>query len=460
MKAKVFLTHNLGYTGRGKMSRIAIVAENSIGFVEKLIDIWNDGDCAVLIDCRIPFKSAVTMMKEAGVKKCFLGRKVLADNCPVGDLDICFEQVDDSCSGAVFLPKWLYDRYEAKDSVNEAIIIYSSGTTGKAKGVVLSHRAISLNADAINDYMKLTSEDCVYIVKSLTHSSSIVGELLVALKTGTKVLLSPTVILPRCVFENIKNYKVTILCVNPTLLRVYAEEFKRKSYDLSSLRSIYVSGSILSSTTYTYAKEAFVGKNIYNVYGLSEAGPRVTAQTLACCHGNSVGKPLYGVEVNVLDAEGNIVSNGVTGLVCVRTPSIFLGYVGDVEMSLHKGWLNTGDMGYIDDFGELHIVGRVDDMITVDSHNIYPNDIEELIINECDVTDCVVVKISNRQCEYIACLYAGEDTGVKIRHTLNDCLPAFEIPRKFVRCDSIPYNSNGKVSRAQAIEMITKEVGE
>lgn len=194
-----------------------------------MLNIWNNGDCAVLIDWRIPLKSAVEMMRGSQVNKCYIEKVYLkngiADRCP--DIDfLTFEK-----SGEYYveeLPTSIYEKFNENYSQKEALVLYSSGTTGNAKGIILSHYAINLNADLINEYMQLSNRDSIYIVKAFAHSSTIVGELLIGLKYKIKNIVSSTLVSPRDSLNHINNYKVTILCLNPSLLYLYTVTAKMK----------------------------------------------------------------------------------------------------------------------------------------------------------------------------------------------------------------------------------------
>ena len=200
------------------MSRVALIGENSIGYVSALIDIWNNGDCAVLLDWRIPFATSLEMMIEAGAQTCFI-EQGLFDKIDVEfPNSINFITYDKQNNLVEQLPKFIYDKFQENYTHEEAVVIYSSGTTGKSKGIILSHFAINTNADAIIDYMKPTSNDCIYIAKTLSHSSTLTGELLVALKTKMGLVIAPTIVPPRYTLNNLAKYNVTIVCLNPTLL--------------------------------------------------------------------------------------------------------------------------------------------------------------------------------------------------------------------------------------------------
>lgn len=428
------------------MSRIALIGDNSVEYIELLLKIWRDGDTAVLLDWRIPPSSAIEMMREARVCSCYI-EKSLFSNFDFLCNEISFITFQNKTKSATILPDFLYDSFVVNYSKDEAVILYSSGTTGKSKGIILSHYAIQTNADAIIDYMCPTAKDCIYIVKTLSHSSTLVGELLIALKTKTKLLIGPVITLPRVTMNNLSRFGVTILCVNPTLLKMYADEVTVKEYDLKDLKTIYVSGSILNDSIYEYAHHAFQGKQIYNVYGLSEAGPRVTAQKVDCCRSNSVGTPIKGVRIAIVDDQGNHLSVGQRGSIHVKTSSLFDGYVKGTlkHASKYMGWLNTGDIGYLDENRELHVIGRSDDVIIIDAHKIYPQDIETAIYNIAKVKECVVTALMNKGNLILCCVYVSEaDLPIDIRKKLGKVLIRYEIPKVFVRMKDIPKTKTGK----------------
>ncbi len=130
------------------MSRIALIGQNSVEYVDMLVNIWNNGDCAVLIDCQIPSQTAVLMMYEAKVKKCYVEQKYYEKMSKIIDESITLIPYIRSSPTAQLLPSEIYDKFRNNYSRDEAIVIYSSGTTGKSKGIILSHFAINTNADA------------------------------------------------------------------------------------------------------------------------------------------------------------------------------------------------------------------------------------------------------------------------------------------------------------------------
>ena len=445
------------------MSRVALVGENSIGYIDTLVGIWNNGDCAVLLDWRIPFSIAIEMMVEADVHTCFIEKGLFSKTESEIPNSIDFITYEKQNSSAELLSNCIYEKFHENYSRNEAVIIYSSGTTGKSKGIILSHFAINTNADAIIDYMKPTAEDCIYVAKTLSHSSTLTGELLVAFKTRMKLVIAPTIVLPRYVLNNVNKFGVTIICLNPMLLSMLVDVYERSQYDISSLKTIYVSGSILNDKTYEKAHAALSHIPVYNVYGLSEAGPRVTAQRTDCSKSNSVGKSIKGIEIKIVNEQGSIASDGEYGIVHVKTPSLFDGYVvgQNKHESLYEDWHNTGDVGYIDVNGELHIINRLDDVIIIDSHKVYPGEVEKQIAEQSDVKECAVAKVELNGNEFIGCLYASEkEIDIDIKEKLKSKLLVYEIPRFFLKCDALPRTKNGKVSTRKVQACLSKYINQ
>ena len=430
------------------MSRVGLIGVNSVGYVNALLDIWNSGDCAVLMDWRVPPSTALSMLAEAGVERCFAE----ADLCKkyTSADGVIFLPYERQGSTTVFLPKTVYEKFSLNYSCEEAVVLYSSGTTGSAKGIILSHFAIQSNADAVIDYMHPGCGDCFYIAKALTHASTFVGEMLVALKVGAGLVLSPTVKPPRVALKSINQFNVTIIGLNPTLLKMYAEEFGRETYNISSLRVVYTSGAILSSKVCVMAREAFGDVPVYNVYGMTEAGPRITAQVASCCDGNSVGRPIKGVEVVIVDDAGKVVPAGEKGIVHINSPSLFNGYVTGKEKvaPLYKDWLNSGDIGYFDTNGALYIVDRVDDVIIIDSHKVYPSEVEHIILQVPGVVDCVVNSATDERGDlFLSCMYVG--CGALKGYLRKFCLErlsAYEVPRRFVQIDFIGRDAKGRTA--------------
>lgn len=439
--------------------KVALIGENSIGYVKKIIEIWNNQECAVLIDVRLPNTTLLKIISDCNIQKCYIDRDYIDKFQELYGLNFeiyLFEKINKE---ATFLPTNIYKLFKKNYSKKDAIVIFSSGTTGRSKGVRLSHYAINKNADYIIDYMRPQKKDCIYIVKSLTHSSTLIGELLVGIKAKIPILISNVVIPPRCILENIIRYNVTILCMNPKLLEMFIDYYQQHNFSLNYLKTIYVSGSILRDSIYEKSKKIFRNINIYNVYGLTEAGPRVTAQTKKNSKSNSVGKSIKHVKIKLIDIDTKRIVNKGIGVIHVKTPCIFNGYLlGKAKFpSMYKKWLNTGDLGYFDKYKELHIVNRIDDLMIIDSHKIYPFDIEEEIMKLSDINDCCIIKEQKDDKQFLSCLYVSAyEKECEIREILKKTCLAYEIPKKFKRCGEIPRTLNGKINKTEVRKLLNK----
>lgn len=445
------------------MARVALIGDNSVEYVNALLDIWNNGDCAVLIDWRVPFRTAYEIMTEANVSKCYIERRIFSKISPEDYSQFQFEVYDNNTNTAKELPATIYEKFYKNYSHDEAVVIYSSGTTGKSKGVILSHYAINTNADAIMEYMKLSRDDSIYMVKTISHLSSITGELLTALKSRIRIIIGPVVVPPRIILNNVQKFEVTDMCLNPTILRFIVDECSRKEYNTSSLHNIYVHGAKTDTKLSENAKTVFSNINIYFEYGLTEAGPRVTSQKVNDSHNESDGLPISGIHITIIGDNGLPLNAGVKGIIHVKTPSIYSGYVCGEEKhkSLYNDWLNTGDVGYIDNSGELHVVDRIDDVINIGAHKVYPSDVEKLILENDNISACVVSKCTYNGTETIGCLYVSDnDCAISIMQHLKATLMPYEIPKRYVRVSAIPCNMRGKVNRSEVSRMLSVSVDE
>ena len=284
--------------------RIGLMGHNSVEFIEQLIGIWNNNDSAVLIDYDMPVDALQRIISNNLIASLRIEDSLSLKfdnallNANVTPYSVCTPL-------PCLLPDRIYDEFTERYDEDEAVVIFSSGTTGLNKGISLSHRAINNNADSIIQYMQPKATDCLYLNKKITHSSSLTGELLVALKGKFKIVVAPIVIPPRIAFRIISDFGVSILCCNPALLKMYVDEVERAPRFPEAIKTIYTSGDVISVKAIERAR-SLLDRPVYNVYGQTECGPRISAQTENCCHGNSVGKPINNVEIR-LDENGEIL---------------------------------------------------------------------------------------------------------------------------------------------------------
>lgn len=454
---------------------VGIICANSSSFIVSVMAVLRTGAIAVLIDPQMPVESVREILHKSTAKYvCVSGANpesrfssASSELQNFGDITFLKEGLGEWKSGG----GQRFTEYSREPSLSDndpAFLLFTSGTTGSPKGAVLTHRAIMDNVDAINDYMHPGQEDTFIITKTLVHCSTLTGELLIALKAGAKIIVKNPVIPPTALLKRIEELKPTVAFVNPTILRLMVKA-SFKGYDVSSIRLLYTSGAVADRGLLREAEAVFDHARILNVYGLTEAGPRVTAQRGedSTQKYGSVGKPILGVKVNIRTEDGRICRPNETGIVFVATRSVMEGYWNDIEATREKlvdGWIKTGDLGYLDEDGDLFILGRADEVIIRGAHNIDPYRIENTIRKLSEINDCVVFGVPDRiHGNRIICLYRKMENAKQISREeivacCNKYLAPFEIPQDIYEVDSIPTSALGKVSRRLALEFYYKEI--
>lgn len=348
----------------------------------------------------------------------------------------------------IFLPDSGYVFPEEKP----AFIMFSSGTTGKPKGIMLSEKNIISNIKGISLYFNIKNDDSILISRPLFHCAVMVGEFFISLVKGVKIHFYSDNFNPFTYAELIKEKNITIFCGTPTMMRAFSR-LRKKTTSLP-LKNIAISGEYMSDETATKLKKAFPYANIYYVYGLTEASPRVAylppenfgKSTL------SVGRPLKSVKIKILKEDGSLAKTNETGVLWVKGGNVMLGYFNDkkkTEETIKDGWLKTGDVAYIDERGFLNIKGRSDDMIIRAGMNIYPQAIEEILKTDLKVKDVFVYGVPDKnEGMKIAMKISGNFADEKeVREMCLSRLPSFEVPTIIEIVDEINKTGFGKIIR-------------
>lgn len=443
------------------MGNVAIIAENSVDYVRVFTENLEREDTSVLIDWRLPDIKIAEIVKELNIERLFCDPLVSArlSNCDLHGLSISLLCKDEGISA---VPNEIIKKWESVGrnySEKTAVILFSSGTTGAAKGIKLSYRAINNNSDSIIDYIDRDNVRSILVSKTFSHSSTIVGEIIVALKLGLSIHIAPSMTQPKTILEYISSRKIDMYCVNPSMLYLLLLTLKKSEMFVDELRYLYVSGSRCSKELLQKASAFFLHTHLHNVYGATEVGPRITAQRNKYDTVGSVGVPIKNVEVEVVSECGTPCKTGDMGVVHVKTNSLMSGYCNSCEprLSLYKDWYNTGDLGYKNQNGELFLVGRFDNMIIAAGHNVFPETVEEVVEMIDAVNECLVYgKPDSMYGEKIICLYSLKDESScelskeKMRAFCKNYLAPFEIPHDFVCVKTIEKTTGGKKKRMKS----------
>jgi acyl-coenzyme A synthetase/AMP-(fatty) acid ligase len=341
-----------------------------------------------------------------------------------------------------------------------AFIVYTSGTTGKSKGIVHAHRWIVALGDLNRYRLPPQADDVVMATGEWSFISALGHNLLFPLRNGVAGAMLSTRATPENILANIEKYRVTVLhSVATVYRRLLAMTAFEQQHDLSTLRCAHSTGEALREATYNEWKRR-VGCELYEHYGVSEYQLVVGHGVRHPVKPGSVGKPLPGVGVAILDDEFQPVAAGELGQFAISTqdPGLFLGYYKDRERTdavVRNGWYFTGDLAYRDDDGYFFIAGRRDDCFKSRGIFIAPTEIENALQKHPAVVEAAVIaepdsEIGNK-IRAVIVLAKGQNPSDKliqeIRNSLRSQLAPYKIPHKIECAENLPKSAIGKILR-------------
>jgi acyl-CoA synthetase (AMP-forming)/AMP-acid ligase II len=257
---------------------------------------------------------------------------------------------------------------------------------------------------------------------------------------------------PENTLKVIEEGGVTVLVAVPVMIQRIMElpERTRRRYDTSSLRIVALSGSALPAGLPDRFMDEF-GEVIYNLYGSTEVAYAsiATPADLRAASGTA-GRPPRGTEVRLLDADGQPVPTGRPGRIFVRNVALFEGYTGGGNKQMIDGLMSTGDTGHFDSDGRLFVDGRDDDMIVSGGENVFPREVEDLLLQHPAVADGVVIGVPDaefgqRLRAYVVLKEHGEATDTELQDFVRARLARYKVPREVVFLAELPRNPTGKV---------------
>lgn len=333
-----------------------------------------------------------------------------------------------------------------------SVIIYTSGTTGKSKGVELTNQNLASNAIACVELMHLTSNVVISGDLPLYHTFGQTTVMNASLLIGAEVVLHEEYNTPD-VLADIEKYKVNIFVGVPTMFYLMVSYKGLNEIDFSSLKFVLTGGDSIAVPLAKMIEKTFDVK-VLEGYGLTETSPVVTFnQSFEKRKLGSIGFPIHGVQVKLVDSEGNEVHEGEIGEIIVRGENVMKGYWRNPEATaevLKEDWLYTRDMAWADEEGYYYIAGRKDNMIIKSGFNIYPSEVEEVILQNPKVKEVAVVGVSDRirgeEPKAYIVLEKGETAFAKeIIEFCRKNLANYKCPKYIEFCDSLPKNESGKI---------------
>ena len=372
--------------------------------------------------------------------------------------DLSFEALLESASPAV---------PDAKIEPDDlAWLFYTSGTTGRSKGAMLTHRVlVAMVSNFLTDLNPAEQDDVILHGAPITHASGLSS--FHHITRGAACAFPDTRSFdPPKIFEAIQRYRVTTMFMAPTMINMLLASEEKKEYDLSSLHTVLYGGGPMYTEHLLEALDTF-GNIFVQLYGLGEAPMTITSlrkeehQTngdpLRLGRLASAGREVTGVRVEVVDREDKAVATGDSGEVLVRSDIVMKGYFNNPEATaetLRGGWLHTGDIGHLDSEGYLFITDRKNDMIISGGANVYPREVEEVISRHPSVAEVAVIGVPDSKwgeaVKAMAVLQAGmEATAEEIIEFCRDNLASYKKPQSVDFIASLPKNAYGKVEKKE-----------
>jgi len=338
-----------------------------------------------------------------------------------------------------------------------AVLLYTSGTTGKPKGAELTHANLLLNcAVVVPKLLPISKDDVSLATLPLFHSFGQTCIQNASIAAGATFTLLPR-FTPGEAFEIMERDRVTLFAGVPTMYFALLHHEAERSYDLGSLRFCMAGGSPMPVDVMRAFEERFPVK-IQEGYGLSETSPVASFNTLDRPRKpGSIGYPVWGVEMAILDDKDHLLADGERGEICIRGHNVMKGYWKRPDATaeaMRGGWFHTGDVGIRDADGCYTIVDRVKDMILRGGFNVYPREVEEVLYTHPAVVEAAVVGIPHEshgeEVKAVVALAKGQSvSSEELIAWCKERLAAYKYPRIVQVVDALPKGPTGKILKRE-----------
>jgi len=347
-----------------------------------------------------------------------------------------------------------------------ACIIYTSGTTGLPKGAILTHHALLGNCrDAIEELIVLTPEDVTLSVMPLFHVGGMWYHLFPSFAAGATTIIQPSFV-PDAVLDAIQRYGVTNVHLVPTMISDLVD--RPGVTDLSkTLRTVFYAASPMPAGLLRRAMVRFAGCGFLQEYGSTEGGQiawlsphdhaRIMTDSAAEELLSSCGRPVRGVEIRLLDANGTQVPTGEVGELTVRSANTMKGYWNNAVATaavIQNGWLRTGDLARRDEHGYYFITDRKNDMIISGGENVYPFEVEQILYEMPQIAEATVIGLPDPRWveRVVACVVLRPSatlTEAQVLAYARTRLTEYKRPKQVILMDTLPKNGVGKILRKE-----------
>ncbi len=426
-----------------------VVPVNLLLHPEEVQYVLNDSECKAIIYHEITDKAITAIRPNLRSVKDYIA----IGNTTVSEADSFARLVTEESSAPVLVAP--------KQADDVAVILYTGGTTGLPKGAMLTHQNLLANIASVIQALKLDQfEDTFITVLPMFHSFGATVGFLSPIAAGSKVVALPQ-FAPEATCKTIQDEKATIFMGVPTMYAMMANLPAEQEYDFGSLRFCVSGGAAMPVSVMERFEKRF-GVTIYEGDGPTECSPVTCVNPIGGKRKMlSVGLPIPGVEMKIMDDNGVELPVNTMGEVCVRGKNVMKGYwkqPTETAQSFHGEWFRTGDLGKMDEDGYFYLVDRRKDMIIVHGINVYPRQVEEVIFQHPAVAEAAVIGVPDdfhgEQVKAFVALKAGYD--LKPNEIIQHCrkhLGRFEVPRRVELMPSLPKSGAGKILKRKLRDM-------
>lgn len=452
--------------GVKKGDRVAIILPNTLEYLAIFFGIVKSGGIAVPLDARYRAEELVSFFNNSTPRVMVSGSPYLEALDPAMSRFTSIEKVIDLSGkfpGRYLSYAEIMSRYSgqcpeiALDSSDVTHVAYTSGTTGKPKGVMITHAGMVAEATTAAEGFCQTDKDVVMLYAlPMHHAFALVVVNMVSILKGSTIVMSPGLSVTTA-FELVEKEKGTIFMGVPSayvLAVEVAEKNGRNGYDLSSLRLCGSAGAALPMDIVQRFKK-FYTLDIINFWGMTETTAHVTLQPIdGSGKFGAVGKVLRGWEVKIVGDQGSDLPAGETGEVAARGP-IMKGYYNNPDATretIKDGWLYSGDLGSLDGDGYLFLKGRKKEVIVVAGQKVYPVDIEGVLYTHPKVAEAAVVGVQDglrgEAVRAVVRLKEGMTaTEREIKLFCREYMADFKLPKEVIFIDVMPKITTGKIKK-------------
>jgi long-chain acyl-CoA synthetase len=346
-----------------------------------------------------------------------------------------------------------------RDDQDTAVILYTSGTTGQPKGAELTHGNLISNTEvACTDIVRAHPDDVIFGALPLFHVFGQTVALNVAVASGACLTLLPRFDAGQTL-QIIADHRVTVFEGVPTMYVALLHRPDRADYDLSALRMCISGGAALPVEVLRGFEEAF-GCGVLEGYGLSETSPVASFNHPGRERKpGSIGTPIRGVQMRVMDDADNEMPQGEVGEIVIRGPNVMKGYWHRPEATaeaLRDGWFHTGDLARVDEEGYFYIVDRKKDLVIRGGYNVYPREIEEVLYEHPAVAEAAVIGLPHpslgEEVGAVVALKPGAAaTAEELREHVKSQVAAYKYPRHVWIVDALPKGPTGKILKREIV---------